>query len=192
MDVKVLCLQKPKIITFLLLSMNFHDFPLFSRLTIPVLAQLYRVYNHFLVCLVFFVIVHSDNGKCFVSKKINEFFNQRGIASTFSSVYNPRGNSQCERFNGIIWNTIKLALRTYGLEIANCEMVMPEVLHSLQSLLCTAMNEVPHNRFLKFPCCLMFGNNTSIWMTEPGPVHVRKHVRDKYNPVVRRNKFAPR
>ena len=29
----------------------------------------------------------------------------------------------------------------------------------------------------------MFDTNTPIWMTEPGPVYVRKHVRDKYNPV---------
>ena len=56
-------------------------------------------------------IVHSDNAKCFVLKEIKEFLNERGIASTFSSVYNPCGNSQCERFNGTIWNTIKLAKR---------------------------------------------------------------------------------
>ena len=30
----------------------------------------------------------------------------------------------------------------------------------------------------------MFGTNAPIWMTEPGSVHVRKHVRDKYDPVV--------
>ena len=61
---------------------------------------------------------------------------------------------------------------------------MPEVLHSLRSLLCTAMNEVPHDRFLKFPSRSMLGTNIPIWMTEPGPVYVRKHVRDKYDPVV--------
>ena len=30
----------------------------------------------------------------------------------------------------------------------------------------------------------MFGTNAPIWITEPGPVYVRKHVRDKYDPVV--------
>ena len=30
----------------------------------------------------------------------------------------------------------------------------------------------------------MFGTNAPIWMTEPGPVYVRKHVRDKYDPVI--------
>ena len=30
----------------------------------------------------------------------------------------------------------------------------------------------------------MFGTNAPIWMTEPGPVYVRKQVRDKSDPVV--------
>ena len=30
----------------------------------------------------------------------------------------------------------------------------------------------------------MFGTNAPIWMTEPGSVYVRKHVRGKYDPVV--------
>ena len=68
-------------------------------------------------------------------------------------------------------------------------MFIPEVLHSLLSLLCTATNEVPHDRFLKFPRLSMFGTNAPIWMTEPGPLHVRKHVRDKYNPVVEEMDF---
>ena len=119
-----------------------------------------------------------------VSKEIKEFLNERGIASTFSSVYNPRGNSQCERFNGIIWNNIKLALRTNALEIANWEMVIPEVLHSLQSLLCTATNEVPHDCFFLISPSFNVWYHAPIWMTEPGPVYVRKHVRDKYYPVV--------
>ena len=132
----------------------------------------------------FSAIVHNDNAKCFVLKEIKEFLNERGIASTFSSVCNPRGNSQCESFNGIIWNTLKLALRTNGLEIANWEIVIPKVLHSLRSLLCTATNEAPHDRFFKFSRRSMFGTNAPICMTEPGPVYVCKHVRNKYDPVV--------
>ena len=95
-------------------------------------------------------IVHSGNATCFVSKKIKLFLNERGISSTFSSVYNPRSNSQCERFNGTIWNTIKLALRTRGLKTSQWEMVIPECLHALRSLLSTATNEVPHDRSFKF------------------------------------------
>ena len=58
------------------------------------------------------------------------------------------------------------------------------VLHSWRSLLCTATNEIPRDHVLKFSRRSMFDTNTSIWMTESGPVYVRKHVRDKYDPVV--------
>ena len=27
------------------------------------------------------------------------------------------------------------------------------------------------------------GTNAPIWMTKPGPMYVRKHIRDQYNPV---------
>ena len=121
----------------------------FSRVKITVLARtLISCLRSLFSLFGFPAIVRYDNAKCFVSKEIKEFLNERGIASTFSSVYNPRGNSQSEHFNGIIWNTIKLALRTNGIEIANWEMVIPEVLHSLRSLLCTATNEVPMIIFL--------------------------------------------
>ena len=83
-----------------------------SRTIISCLRSLFSLFG-------FLAIVHSDNAKCFVSKKIKEFLNERGIAITFFSMYNPRGNSQCKRFNGIIWNTLKLALCKNGLEIAN-------------------------------------------------------------------------
>ena len=61
-------------------------------------------------------VVHSDNAKCFVCKEIKLFHCERKITIIFSCVYNPRGNTQCERFNGIIWNAIKLALSTRGLK----------------------------------------------------------------------------
>ena len=148
-----------------------------SRTVILCLNSLFSLFG-------FPAIVHSDNAKCFVSKEIKLFLDERGIASTHSSVYNPRGNSQCERFNGTIWNTIKLALRTRGLKITKWETVIPEALHSLRSLLCTATNEIPHDRFLKFSRRSMFGTRASLWITEPGSVYVRKHVRDKYDPLV--------
>ena len=63
-------------------------------------------------------------------------------------------------------------------------MVIPESLHALRSLLCTATKEVPHDRFFKFARRSMFGTTAPSWMSEPGPVYVRKHVRDKYDPIV--------
>ena len=62
--------------------------------------------------------------------------------------------------------------------------VVPETLHSLRSLLFTATNGIPHDRFIKFTRRSMFGTPAPLWMTEPGPVYVRKHIRDKYDPIV--------
>ena len=111
-----------------------------SRTAILCLRSLFSLFG-------FPAIVYSDNAKCFLSKEIKEFLKEWGIASMFSSVYNPCGNSQCECFNGIIWNTIQLALCTNSLGIANWEIVIPEVLYSLQSLLCTVTHKVPPDCF---------------------------------------------
>ena len=51
-----------------------------SRTIILCLRSLFNLFG-------FPAIVNSDNAKCFVSKKIKKFLNERRIASTFSSVY---------------------------------------------------------------------------------------------------------
>ena len=113
---KVLCLWRLKSITFFNCCYEFSRFPfefscrdVGSRTVISCLNSLFSLFG-------FPAIVHSDNAKCFVSKEIKMFFNEREILSTYSFVYKPRNNSQCERFNGMIWNTIKLALPTRGLK----------------------------------------------------------------------------
>jgi transposase InsO family protein len=53
--------------------------------------------------------VHSDNGPSLVSDELRSFLLNLGIAHSNSSVYNPRGNGQVERFNGMIWKSIELA-----------------------------------------------------------------------------------
>lgn len=58
-------------------------------------------------------------------------------------------------------------------------------LHSVRSLLCTATNTTPHERFFKHP--RRSGNGTSLptWLLTPGPVLLRSHVRSsKYAPLV--------
>ena len=60
-------------------------------------------------------------------------------------------------------------LRTNGLEIANWKIT--DALQSLRSLLYPATIEAPHNCALKFPRHHMFGRNTPIWITKPGPVY---------------------
>ena len=130
-------------------------------------------------------VIHSDNAKCFASKDLKQFLYDRGIAITHSSVYNSRGNSQCERYNGVIRNAIKLALRNRNLPLSHWETVVSEVSHSQRSLLCTTTNETPYNRFLKFSRHTMCGVSLPTWlMQEPDSVYVKQHVRNKYDPLV--------
>ena len=46
--------------------------------------------------------VHSDRGSSFISQAVRSFLNDRGISVSRSTPYNPTGNGQVERYNGII------------------------------------------------------------------------------------------
>ena len=82
--------------------------------------------------------------------------NRSGIPTSHSSIYHPTGYSQVERYIGVIWRTIRLALKSRGLDIAKWELVLPGVLHFQRSLLCTSTNATPHELFFNFyrkSCC---------------------------------------
>ena len=69
-----------------------------------------------------------------------------GIPTSKSTRYNPQRNEQVERLNRTIWQTIQLALRSKNLPHTHWEYVLPDTLHSICSLLCTATNCTPHER----------------------------------------------
>ena len=80
--------------------------------------------------------------------------------------------------------------RHYGLSIKNLPIkywqdILPDALHSLRSLLCTATNETPHERLLCFSRRSMSGCSVPSWLTIPGPVYLNCHVRtSKTEPLV--------
>ena len=128
--------------------------------------------------------IHSDRGRSFISENLRSFLISQGIGSSFSAPYNPRGNGQCERYNGIIWKTILLALESKNLQNSQWEVVLPEALHSIRSLLCTSTNMTPHERFLGFSRRSATGNVLPTWLLEKEKVLLRKHVRpSKYDPL---------
>ena len=129
--------------------------------------------------------IHTDRGAAFMSGELKEFLLARGITLTHSSPYNPKGNSQIERYNGVIWKTIILALKTRSLSVYEWEHVLPDALHSLQSLLCTATNQTPHDRLFAFPRRSSSGASIPDWLKHPGPVFLKRNVRhNKYEPEV--------
>ena len=61
--------------------------------------------------------VHSDQGNNFMSSKLKEWLHGKGIPTSRSTRYNPKGNSHVERSNGVIWKSILLGLRVKNLPI---------------------------------------------------------------------------
>lgn len=129
--------------------------------------------------------VHSDRGTAFMSKELTDFLHSRGIATSRTTAYNPQGNGQTERYNGVIWKALNLALKSQDLPVTAWEHMLPDTLHSIRSLLCTATNETPHERMFTHQRRSASGSSVPTWLTKPGRVFLRRHVRaSKYEPLV--------
>ena len=129
--------------------------------------------------------IHCDRAKCFMSQEVKEFMYKNGILLTHSTPYHPTGNSQCERTNGTVWRTVLLALRSQHLPESSWETVLPTVLHSMRSMLCTSTNCTPHERIFQYQRKSSSGYTLPQWLSSPGKVLVRKFVRSsKSDPLV--------
>lgn len=129
--------------------------------------------------------VHSDRGTQFMSREVADFLLSHGVVMTHSTPYHPQGNGQCEREIGTIWKAVRLALKSFKLPESQWELVLDRVLHSIRSLLCTATNQTPHERLFSFPRKSFSGYSLPSWLATPGPVLLRKFIRNsKSDPLV--------
>lgn len=129
--------------------------------------------------------IHSDRGSCFMSSELSQFLQNKGVSISHTTAYNPQGNGQVERLNGTLWKTISLALKSRGLPLSNWESVLPDALHSIRSLLCTATNATPHERLFRYDRRSSSGASVPTWLTVPGPVLLKRMNRSsKYDPLV--------
>ena len=94
--------------------------------------------------------IHSDRGPSLVSKELQNFLHSRYVATSKTMPYNPQGNGQCKKYNDIIWRTTKLACKSQNLDVKYWESVLPNALHSIRSLLCTATNITPLHMNVSF------------------------------------------
>ena len=129
--------------------------------------------------------IHSDRGPSFMSEELKSFLHEKGIVTSRSTPYNPRGNGQVERLNNTIWKAITLSLKSRGLDIGQWELVLQDSLHSIRSLLCTETNATPHERMFLYSRRSTNGNSLPSWLLKRGPVYLKRHVRtSKYDPIV--------
>ena len=120
-----------------------------------------------------------------MSRELREFLSSKGVASSRTTSYNPEGNGQAERCNGVIWKAVTMSLKPKNLPLKNWKDVLPDVLHSVRSLLCAATNETPHERFFGFSRRSSAGASIPTWLATPGPVYIKRQVRtSKMDPLV--------
>ena len=128
--------------------------------------------------------IHSDRGAQFMSNDLKKYLHGKGVVTSRTTAFNPQGNGQCERFNGIIWKTVLLALKTKNLHVSQWEVVLADALHSIRSLLCTSINATPHEKFFLHPRRSCSGSSMPSWLLSQGPVWLKKHIRNKSDPLV--------
>ena len=128
---------------------------------------------------------HSDRGSSLMSDELKQFLTSKGISSSRTTPYHPQGNGQVEKGNHTIWRAIKLTCHSRKLPISQWQDVLPDVLHSVRSLLCTATNCTPHERLFNFRRKSGTGASLPSWLLNPGPVLLRRFVRNsKQDPLV--------
>ncbi|KAG8173283.1 hypothetical protein JTE90_009856 [Oedothorax gibbosus] len=129
--------------------------------------------------------IHSARGTSFMSQELKSFLTSSGVATSRTTAYNPQGNGQVERYNGIVWKTVLLALNSKGLGTERWEETLQPALHSIRSLLCTSTNATPHERMFNHPRRSFNGRSLPTWLTQPGPVLMKNNMRQsKYDPIV--------
>ena len=85
---------------------------------------------------------------------------KRGVASSHSTSYHPIGNSQVERYNGILWKAIRLALKSHNLPVDSWEAVLQDALHILFGRSCVRVQMLLRtNCFLVLIGGLRMGNH---------------------------------
>ena len=147
-----------------------------TSIIIQCLSQLFCLFG-FPMC------IHSDRGSTFVSAELKQYLNSRVIATTTSTPYHLTGNAQIKRLNQTVWRTLQLLLRTHKQPTASWETLLPEALHAVRSLLCTATYSTPHERFFGFTRRSMIGKSLPSWLVQSRSV-LRRFVRDKSDPLV--------
>ena len=124
-------------------------------------------------------------GSSFMSAELHQILLNKGIAASSTTAYNPACNGQVERYNVSVWKAITIALKTHGLMMEHWQNVLPDALHSLCSLLCTATNCSPHERLFNYERRSSTDGSVPSWLIMPGPVLLKRHVcTNKDKPLV--------
>ena len=127
--------------------------------------------------------LRSDQGCSFMSDELKSWLHSLGIPTSTTLRYNRQGNRQVERLNHTLWQTVSLALHIKKLPQSHWEYVLPDVLHSIRSLLCTTTNCTPHEHMSLHTKKSLNSVSLPSWV-EPKPVFFKCHCRNKSDLLV--------
>lgn len=126
--------------------------------------------------------VHSDNAPNFTSNELKDYLLRHGIYQSHSSVYNPQGNSQCERYVGSIWQNITLILEERKLPLSKWLSVVNEALRASRWLINTTTNETPFERMFSRQTPKIFIPEFPHWLKSNSYALYKRNVRSKGDP----------
>lgn len=103
-----------------------------------------------------------------MSDKLKAWLFSKGLANSRNTPCNPTGNSQVERYNGMVWKSILLALKSHNRPTTEWERLLPNALHSIRSLVYIATNFTSHEQMFNFHRCSATGQPMPSWFMHQG------------------------
>ncbi|KRX22761.1 hypothetical protein T07_4212 [Trichinella nelsoni] len=68
--------------------------------------------------------IHTDHGSSFMSNNLKTYLHSLGVVTSRRTTHNPQGNGEAERYNGIMWKAVTLALKSHNIRIEQWEEVI--------------------------------------------------------------------
>lgn len=88
-------------------------------------------------------MTRTNRAANFLSEETKNYFHEKGIATSKTIRYHTEGNGQVEKLNDTLWKSIQVTLHSRNMKLAFWENILPDSLHSIRSLLCTATYVTP-------------------------------------------------
>ena len=119
-------------------------------------------------------MIYTTRAKDFMSSDMKQYLHSKGVATSNTSQYNSCGNGMVERMTGTLWKAIEVTLHSRKMCQLEWELVLPDALYSIRSLLCTATNTTSHEGLFNLSRKTTSGKSITLWLV-PGPVKIHAH-----------------